>query len=316
MSTEVPVWNEQEQKAIIHLCILAALADGSNAELEREEFKRILGNLSGGAFDLNYAFERALKGQLTLTEAARNLSSNSGKALAYEMAVCTCLVDHEITPPEQQFLSELRQVLKLEPAVTSTFANTAQTLTTNTLEDPVVETSSPEGLEATLDQRILASSILAGALELLPQTLATLAIVPVQIRMVYQIGSAYGYKLDRGHIREFLGTLGVGLTSQILEKYVTRFVEKSSSRFTRRIISSVLSQASGSAVAFVTTYAIGHAAKAYYSNGRKMTPVQLRSLFGSVLGQGRTLQTQYASSISQRSAELRTADLLTFVKSI
>ena len=62
--------------------------------------------------------------------------------------------------------------------------------------------------EAALDKSILNYSILNGALELLPQSWASMAIIPLQIKMVYGIGKEYGVELDRGHIKEFLATLG------------------------------------------------------------------------------------------------------------
>ena len=52
----------------------------------------------------------------------------------------------------------------------------------------------------------------AHAIELLPENLSTLAIIPLQMRLVYQIGQSYGYELDRGHIKDLLAALGVGLT--------------------------------------------------------------------------------------------------------
>jgi uncharacterized protein (DUF697 family) len=45
---------------------------------------------------------------------------------------------------------------------------------------------------------ILNSAILNGALEIMPHTLATMAIVPLQMRMVYHIGKSYGFELDSG----------------------------------------------------------------------------------------------------------------------
>lgn len=54
-----------------------------------------------------------------------------------------------------------------------------------------------------MDSKILKASILNGAIELLPENLSTLAIIPLQMRLVYQIGQSYGYKLDSGHIKDF-----------------------------------------------------------------------------------------------------------------
>ncbi len=68
--------------------------------------------------------------------------------------------------------------------------------------------------EAELDEAVRGAAILNGALELLPDSLATMAIIPLQMRLVYRIGQSYGYELDQGHVRDFLATAGVGLTSQ------------------------------------------------------------------------------------------------------
>ncbi len=57
-----------------------------------------------------------------------------------------------------------------------------------------------------------------GEFELLPQSWASMAIIPLQIKMVSEIGKTHGYELDQGHIRELLATLGGGLTSQYLEQ--------------------------------------------------------------------------------------------------
>ena len=52
-----------------------------------------------------------------------------------------------------------------------------------------------------------------------PQSLASMAIIPLQMKMVYRIGKAHGFELDRGHIKDLLATLGVGLTSQYVEQF-------------------------------------------------------------------------------------------------
>jgi uncharacterized protein (DUF697 family) len=70
-----------------------------------------------------------------------------------------------------------------------------------------------------LDRQTVNASVTNAALELLPESLASMAILPLQVRLVYQIGKAYGYELDQGHIKEFLATLGVGLAGQYIEQF-------------------------------------------------------------------------------------------------
>ncbi len=78
--------------------------------------------------------------------------------------------------------------------------------------------------DVALNKTILNYTILNGALELLPQSWASVAIIPMQIKMVYRIGKAQGHGLDQGHIREFLATVGVGMTSQYLEQFGRKLV--------------------------------------------------------------------------------------------
>ena len=61
--------------------------------------------------------------------------------------------------------------------------------------------------EGELDKSILNYALLNGALELLPQSWASMAIIPLQIKMVYGIGQAHGVALDQGHIKEFIACL-------------------------------------------------------------------------------------------------------------
>ena len=48
------------------------------------------------------------------------------------------------------------------------------------------------------DRVILNYAILNGALELLPDSLASMAIISLQMKMMYRIGKSYGFDLDRG----------------------------------------------------------------------------------------------------------------------
>src|SRR5690348_10610137 len=106
--------NEQEHKAILGICILAAFADGAQDEVERGQIERIVNGFSGEHLDLAGAYQEALGGQLTLARAAGQVQAPAAKALAYEMAVCVCHADGVLKDPEKQFLSDLRRALGLE----------------------------------------------------------------------------------------------------------------------------------------------------------------------------------------------------------
>ena len=82
------------------------------------------------------------------------------------------------------------------------------------------------------------------------------------------------------------------------------------------MVGSLVTQATESAFAFATTYAIGQAAKKYYGSGRTLSMDQLRQIFSEMLQQGRELKSQYAGDISHRSTQLNAADLLSLGRQI
>ena len=156
---------------------------------------------------------------------------------------------------------------------------------------------------------------LNGALELLPQSLATMAIIPLQMKMVYRIGTAHGFELDRGHIKDFLATVGVGLTSQYVERIGRRLVGGMLGGLGGRLARGLGSAATGSAFSFATTYALGKVAVAYYAGGRTLDGRALKETFASLLGEAKTLQTSYLPQIQERARTIDTGELLQLVRS-
>lgn len=315
MSTELAPITDQEQKAIITTCILAGFADGAQSDVERQEIKRIVDSFSNEPFNFTAVYQQALTGKLPLAEVARGIQSPNAKSLAYEMAVCICLVDGAISAEEQQFLGQLRDVLNLDPGVTASFQQNATALSAEPGgPPPILSEANPREVE--LEKLILNRSIIAGALELMPQTLATMAIVPLQMHLVYQIGAIHGVKLDRGHIKEFLAAAGIGVTSQVVEGYLSRFVNKVTKRFVGRLFAAIATQVTESSFAFATTYAVGQAAKTYYAGGRSLSPAQLRDVFTTGVRKANSLKPQYAADIAARAAQMKVTDILPLVNSL
>ena len=130
--------------------------------------------------------------------------------------------------------------------------------------------------EAALERSILNYAILNGALELLPQSWASMAIIPLQIRMVYGVGKTYGVSLDQGHVREFIAAAGVGLTSQYLEQFGRKLLGGLFGSLGGKAGRGIGSAGAGMAMSFATTYALGQLARRYYAGGRVMSTALLR----------------------------------------
>jgi uncharacterized protein (DUF697 family) len=148
----------------------------------------------------------------------------------------------------------------------------------------------------------------------MPQSLATMAIIPLQMKMVYRIGKKYGYELDRGHIKELLAAAGVGLSSQVLEGYATKLFGGLLGKLGGKIGKSFASQATSSAISFAATYAIGHMAQNYYAGGRTLSSIEMRQLFEQLKEKAGGLHAKYAGQIQQQSRTIDTTQLLNLVR--
>jgi uncharacterized protein (DUF697 family) len=175
--------------------------------------------------------------------------------------------------------------------------------------------AAPQAPDSTeLDRAILNAAILNGALELLPETLSTMAIIPLQMKLVYRIGQAHGYQLDTGHIKDFLATVGVGLTSQYLEQAGRKLLGGLLGKVGGGLLGGLGKQAVSSGMSFASTYALGHVAKRYYAGGRTLSTQMLKDAFSSVVKEGQGLQTQYLPAIQERARTLDTSQVLSLVK--
>ena len=313
MSTEPAILSEEEQKAVVLICVMAAFVDGTQNETERSQVKRIVEGFSNERLDLSTVCQEALLGKVSLEQVVSTLQTPRAKALAFEMAVCVCNADHVLTDEETKFLAKLREELKLESGPATAFQQSASALTSEPLKQPPVIISGPNK-DSEVDKMIVNCATLNGALEIMPHSLATMAIVPLQMRMVYRIGKSYGYDLDRGHIKDFLATVGVGLTSQVVESYLGRLIGSVGRHVAGRFLGGLVGQAAESGIAFASTYALGQVAKRYYASNRTLSAGQLQDVFSSMLSEGRSIKGSYANEIALRSRAVKMDELLPLVR--
>lgn len=324
-----------EQQAILTIALLAAFADGRKADEERAEVRRVAGALQGVADDtlnLPALVQDVLLKRASLTSAAARLGSSEMRQLAYELAVGVCDADGLRNDDETRFLAELGRALGLTQPQIAEPAATADALVTLPLDEPAaaleagsdaarvtsagpVVASVPSQSAADLDKTILNYAILNGALELLPQSMASMAIIPLQMKMVYRIGKSHGYELDRGHVKDFLATVGVGLTGQYLEEIGRKLIGGLFGKAAGKMAGALGRGATGIAFSFATTYALGHVAKRYYAGGRTMSTEMLKDAYQSMLGQARGLQSRYAPQIEEQARTVDVGRIVQMVRS-
>jgi uncharacterized protein (DUF697 family)/tellurite resistance protein len=310
-----------DTRSIATIAVLAAFVDGEKHDRERAELRRIaetLGQSEGVA--LPTLVQDVLMKRVDVAGASAALTHLEARQLAYEMAVCVCDADGAQSPAEAHFLADLRQHLNLG-AQAGQFAEQAESLasaplaaTGAALTSPMAGGSRHAVDDAALDKAILDAAILNGALELLPETLSTLAIIPLQMRLVYRIGEAHGYPLDGGHVKDFLATAGVGLTSQYLEQAGRKLLGGVFGKLGGGLLGGLGRQAVSSGMSFASTYALGHVAKRYYGGGRTLSAQMLKDSYARVVVEARDLQGRYLPDMQARARGLDAGKVLALVR--
>ncbi|MCP9758531.1 DUF533 domain-containing protein [Aquitalea sp. S1-19] len=318
--------NSAQQQAILSIALLAAFADGNNDEREREHIRALAESMGqGSGMDLTRLYQDVLFKRITLADACSNLDDQAARQFAFEMAVCVCDADGRTSEAERAFLADLKARLQLADADSLAFQQEADAIAdagqyaappaaaaAKQQAAPIASSNAQD--EAELDRSILNYAILNGALELLPQSWASVAIIPLQIKMVYGIGKRYGYELDQGHIREFLSTIGIGLTSQYLEQFGRKLIGGLFGKAAGKWGTTLGGAGTGMAFSFASTYALGQIAKRYYAGGRQMSTALLQQSFQGMLGPAKEMQSQYLPQIRQRAGTLDAAEIMNLVK--
>ncbi|MFZ5557180.1 MAG: YcjF family protein [Pseudomonadota bacterium] len=306
--------SEQEQQAVLTVALMAAFADGGKSAAEREAVKGIAASF-GGAVPLQLLQDVLLK-RVALADAVQPLATPEHRQLAYEMAVVVCEADGAPTPVERDFLAGLERELGLDRGRAEAFAREADAVAAAPLPAPTgAEPPYASTMTAgEMDRMILNYAILNGALELLPDSLATVAIIPLQMKMVYRIGKIHGFELDRGHIRDFLATAGVGLTSQYVEQVGAKLIGGLLKKVGGGLLDGIGRQAVSSGISFAFTYALGHVARRYYAGGRALSAADLKEAFQGMLGEAKGLRSRYAGEIEARARSVNLPQLLAEVR--
>ncbi len=307
-----------QQRAVLTLCLMAAFADGGNDDRERAQIERVAQSLGAqGDVDVAAVYRDVLLGKPDVATVAAALPTPEARQFAYEMAVGVCNADGATTAQERAFLAGLAQALGVAAAPAQAIAQAADAIAGAPLSAaplPGTVVAAQPADAAALDQSILNYAILNGALELLPQSLASMAIIPLQMKMVYAIGKAYGYELDRGHVRDLLATLGVGLTSQYVEQFGRRLVGGLLGSIGGGLLGGLGRASTGAAFSFATTYALGQVAKRYYAGGRTIDAAGLQQTFAGMLGEAKQLQGKYTAQIAEQARTLDVDRLLAAIR--
>jgi uncharacterized protein (DUF697 family)/tellurite resistance protein len=325
--------NEHDREPIITLALMAALADGHASEAEKGALRAASYRLGTTAFDAIDA--RVAAGSVDLDAVAAQLSGPEARAIAYDTAVAACHADGPSTPAETAFLMRLAGALHLGREATRRVDEQAEALgaaVTNVAGPPlvgaaVVGSAAPLAVPVPVpaaagapgalrnhDALIQQQAVLTAALELLPERLSTLAVLPLQGRMVYRIAQSYGHSLDSRQWMELAGAMGLGAAGQVVERTVSRLLGGLVKGVLGGMAGGATGLASAAAVTFAATYALGHAANQYYARGRTMSGEDLRALFTKLQGDAQQLFPKLQGQVQQQASTVNLQQVLAQVK--
>jgi len=328
--------NAEQTRSVMTIALMAAFADGLKDERERDAVKRVAEALGPEAgFDLPGLYREVLLARPDLAQVVASLTSPEARQLAYEMAVGVCDADGVQGPAEREFLQRLAAALGLDGAAAAATSDAAEAVAAAGFEPeaaaavgtpagsapvagPVAASGTVTGkaslTDPEMDKLILNASVTNAALELLPETLASMAIIPLQMRLVYRIGRSYGYPMDTSHAKDFLATLGVGLTSQYLEQFGRKLLGGLLGGVGGGLGRSVGRQAASSGLTFATTYALGRVAQRFYAGGRTLDAAVLKQTFTELLAEARGLAPGYRAQIEQKASTIDVRSLASLVR--
>jgi uncharacterized protein (DUF697 family)/tellurite resistance protein len=310
---------EQETRSILTIALMAAFADGMKDDAERAAVKHVADTLGADSgVDLPALYRDVLLSPPDLAKLAAALATPELRQLAYEMALGVCEADGSRGPKESEFLARLARELGLPSGLAREVHDAA-----DELSGAAAALTPAVGLvlgnarlsDAELDKMILDASITNAALELLPESIASMAIIPLQLRLVYRIGRTFGYEMNASQARDFLATLGVGLTGQYLEQLGRKLLGGLLGGIGGGLGRAIGRQAASSGMTFATTYAIGRVAQRYYAAGRTIDAATLKQTFLDMLGEAKALAPGYQDKITQMSRTIDTRSLATLIKS-
>lgn len=346
------MFSPSEQKAVFAILLHAALADGGKSDAERAALKRMTEGFAAEAVNPWIVYQEVLAGRYPVERAAADLPGREARLLAYEMALGVCDTDGPPDAAERAFLARLRQLLGMaaqaeaagaaesaaervaEAVPAAGAAGAGSGATAGAMPPPLgsatgaaraAETSAGATSRlapvdtAALEKSVLNHAILTGALELLPQSLATMAVVPLQMKLVYGVGKAHGYALDRGHVKDFLATAGAGLAAQAVEGYARKLLGGLVGSVLGKGLVGGLGRAAvgtgaGAAITFAATYAIGQLALRYYGGGRRMETAVLKDTYARLLADGRRMFGLHQGEVERRAATLTPGEVINLVR--
>jgi uncharacterized protein (DUF697 family) len=298
-----------ERTSLLTIALLAAMA-GERSSTGRDGIAESLAPLADCAPDLPQLARDAARGRVTPDGAVRDLNDPALHRLAFELAIDACNADRLRNADETLFLARLGGMLGLPSPAMSEAAFVADALATM----PLDVGRAPTGSVAELDELILDYATAAGALALQPGALASLAIAPLQMKLLYRVGKAYGVELGKDAIYHLLVAMGIGPVVQYVQHIGQKLIGNLFDG-TRHAMGADGQSAECIALPFANTWAAGKAVERHLSGGGAMTPQEVTAAYRGFLSRAKELQVRCWLQIASQARAIEPEQVVRVVRS-
>lgn len=277
-----------EGLAGIRLLVCMAKADGVLKPDERYELEEALVGLT---LPEGLNIDALLKEENEPLKIARKIESTEGRDYTYAACYALAHCDRELAEAEDAILKTLRHEwdIKAEEDAALVKALNHSITGSNPAQNAAAVTAITDvknrGVEfEKLLQRYCILTAVTGAIPV--PLVPDLLVVPMQVKMVYDIAALFGQKSDKATVQLMFETLGVGTGVRLGVSMLAKFVP---------IWGSVV----GGASAFTTSYALGKVAWTFYQGGATASVESLKPMFREQQKEGRKEFEKHRAAIDE-----------------
>lgn len=254
-----------EGLAGIRLLILMAQADGKLSSDERHVLEDAL---AGVALPGDLTIECLLDEQNDPVLLAQQIKSLEARDYAYASVYAMAWADRELAESEKLLLATLRGAWGIRPGEEEALKEALrQSHSQQGVAAPGQKIADEKTRADAFDKLLTRYCVLTGLTGAIPVPLVPdLMVVPIQIKMVYDIAGLFGQKADRNTVQLMFETLGVGTGARLGISFLSKFIPGWGSVV-------------GAATSFATTYALGKVACIYFEKEGKASMAELKDIF-------------------------------------
>lgn len=270
----------------LQLLIATARSDGKVDGAEREAIDRAFASLP---LPEGYSVDKLLSEEIQVDAILNDIQTPEIRRAAYEAAYLLAHADGAYTDPEKQLLQKARGIWGL-PAETDAELDREVDLVATSAIEPSLATgvSSPAEREQAvrkLTNRYCVLTALTGGIPV--PLIGDLMVVPMQAKMVYDIGKLYNCQVNPTMVKSLLAALGIGTGARIAVSSLSKLIPGWGSLV-------------GASTAYATTFALSKATSQFFGEGAKEPSENLRTTYQQALPEGTKAYEASRSTLEQR----------------